>query len=283
MKKPFQIDRFISLKVVKPIRKYFPANDKSQLVILMYHSISDKNENEVAPFYRLRTRNRQFEEQLTYLHLNGYNVLPLEQAIEKIVSKTLHGRNVCITFDDGLLDFYTNAYPVLQKFKYSSTVFIPVEYINDRKLSLKGQEHLTWDQIAEMFKNNVTFGSHSMSHRKLDLLNEAELKRELQDSKEIMEKHLQTTVKMFSYPFAFPETNKEFIKTLKNILLKSGYTLGVTTKIGSVDQKVDTLFLNRIPINSSDDQEIFQAKLEGNYNWIHWFQYVSKGFHNGYK
>jgi hypothetical protein len=37
-------------------------------------------------------------------------------------------------------------------------------------------------------------------------------------------------------------------------------------------------FLPRIPVNSWDDEQFFQAKIEGGYDWLHWAQALKKSF-----
>lgn len=63
------------------------------------------------------------------------------------------------------------------------------------------QLSLTWDQVNEMIESGLcTIGCHSMSHPALTRITNEELMAELTESKHIIENHIHTTVKHFSYP-----------------------------------------------------------------------------------
>jgi hypothetical protein len=63
---------------------------------------------------------------------------------------------------------------------------------------------------------------------------------------------------------------------LRNMLMQAGYENGVSTIIGTADSSSDRLFLERIPVNSSDDGAFLAAKLRGGYEWLHALQLASK-------
>ena len=100
--------------------------------------------------------------------------------------------------------------------------------------------------------------------------------RELIESKDRIEYEIGHEISSFSYPYAFPEQDSAFCHMLRNMLVNSGYILGVTTAIGSVYEFDDRIFLKRLPINAYDDQLLFQAKIEGAYNWLYLFQFATK-------
>jgi peptidoglycan/xylan/chitin deacetylase (PgdA/CDA1 family) len=59
-----------------------------------------------------------------------FNVIPLTQAVEGIQSSELPPRAACITFDDGYIDNYTNALPILKKYGLPATIFIATDYLD---------------------------------------------------------------------------------------------------------------------------------------------------------
>lgn len=271
-----QIDRLISIYAVEPLHDVFTPNQYPQLSILMYHSISNTDESNINPYYRLCTSPIQFEEQLNFIKQNNYTILSLEQAVKGLFTDKLNGRNVVITFDDGYKDFYTNAFPVLQKHGFTATVFLPVEFITNHNVKLKNMPHLSWNDIVELSQHGISFGSHTYFHRQLSELLPFEVELELKNSKRAIEEYLGITINTFSYPFAFPEARPEFVTYLKKCMLDCGYLYGVTTKIGTAQKEQDPLFFHRIPINSSDDLQLFKTKLEGNYDWLYLIQHATK-------
>jgi len=52
--------------------------------------------------------------------------------------------------------------------------------------------------------------------------------------------------------------------------------VGVSTVIGTACRGGDPFFLPRIPVNSHDDLQLFEAKLNGGYDWLHPIQYAYK-------
>jgi peptidoglycan/xylan/chitin deacetylase (PgdA/CDA1 family) len=126
-----------------------------------------------------------------------------------------------ITFDDGYRDFYTNAFPILQKYHFPATVFLPTDFIENETNKLRGKDHLTWSLVAELSASGISFGSHTLSHPQLHDLGRNEIKHELRDSKKSIEDKTGKPVTSFSFPFAFPEEEKIFKDELKNILKKT--------------------------------------------------------------
>ncbi len=91
--------------------------------ILYYHSISD------API-RSSVSPGAFESQLEYLVRDGYTLLSLSQAIDRLASGTAFGdRSAVITLDDGFQDNYEHALPILTRLKGPAMIFLTVGYI----------------------------------------------------------------------------------------------------------------------------------------------------------
>jgi hypothetical protein len=102
------------------------------------------------------------------------------------------------------------------------------------------------------------------------------VKDEIRHSKQIIESKIGAPVDSFSYPFAFPEEDKELTRRLTDTLIACGYKYGVSTRIGRASVKDPLFFFKRLPVNSRDDLAFFKAKLEGGYDWLHWIQLTSK-------
>jgi peptidoglycan/xylan/chitin deacetylase (PgdA/CDA1 family) len=123
--------------------------------------------------------------------------------------------------------------------------------------------------VRELYSNAIQFGSHTLNHPKLKLLKAAEIDEEVGRSKCTIEDKIGGAVTSFSYPYALPETDKVFICNLKDTLERYAYKNGVSTVIGTAGSNDDRFFLPRLPVNSWDDLQLFQAKLEGGYDWLH--------------
>ena len=62
-----------------------------------------------------------------------------------------------ITFDDGYRDFYRQAFPVLNQYGFSATVFLPTAHVGERAVAFKGKECLTWGQVRELQSGRAFF------------------------------------------------------------------------------------------------------------------------------
>jgi peptidoglycan/xylan/chitin deacetylase (PgdA/CDA1 family) len=102
---------------------------------------------------------------------------------------------------------------------------------------------LNWSEVAEMSRNGVSFGAHTLSHPFLPALPLDQAKDEILASKQIIEAHLRTQVKHFAIPNGQPA---DFNKTLTNFCREIGFHTIVTTVAGVVDQKADLLSLRRV-------------------------------------
>lgn len=271
-----RIDRAISVHVVHPWLKLSARIVGRSVPVLMYHSISEDPEPSVHPYFKVNTHPEVFQMHLELLRDKGFKPLALSE-VYGVLEQRNPDKHVVITFDDGLLDFYTNAYPLLRRFGYLATVFLPTGYISERPApNMENHLSLAWTHVREMSNAGVDFGSHSITHPQLALVDHRVMEREIVDSKKMIEDKLCKPVESFAYPLRFPEENKGFVARYREILSKAGYRLGVTTIIGTVSATDDPLTLRRLPLNSCDDSTLLIAKLAGAYNWLHLPQLIAK-------
>lgn len=101
---------------------------KDRLLVLCYHGISQCDEHEWSPALYLSPE--LFEARLRILAGEGYKVLPLGEAMERLRAKSLPPRSVVITFDDGFSDFHSAAFPLLLKYGFPATVYLTTYYVH---------------------------------------------------------------------------------------------------------------------------------------------------------
>lgn len=136
---------------------------------------------------------------------------------------------------------------------------------------------LTWDQIFDLHRQGVDFGSHTVTHAQLHGLDDwSKVRRELSDSKKCLQEVLGTEVQDFSYPYAYPQNDRNFCLKLSHTLKECGYKTCVTTSIGVLSPGINLFAIKRLPINDDDDLLLFHAKLKGLYNWVGVFQSIVK-------
>ena len=188
-------------------------------VIVAYHKVDNRFE-----FGITRTTVRQFRRQMEYLSQSNCSVIHPDQVLqtEGVADPVL------LTFDDGYAAFYANAFPVLREYGFPALVFLITDYIGqwnawDANLGWIRFRHLDWDQIREMNRYGIEFGSHTCSHRDLTRLSKAEIRHELADSKAVIEEHLGRPVKYLSYPFG--SYDERVIAIAKELDYKAAYSL----------------------------------------------------------
>jgi peptidoglycan/xylan/chitin deacetylase (PgdA/CDA1 family) len=276
-----RLDRLATLYVFHPLASR-RANRGLRIPILMYHSISDSgisgSRDAQHAYFHTATAPARFTEHMQYLRDNGYTAVRLTEALDLITTGCAPQavRPVVITFDDGFRDFYTHAFPILARHRFPANMFLPTAFIGDHRSSFNGAACLTWDEVRELHAAGMEFGSHTVTHRRLRELPPADVEGELCRSKETIEDRLGAPVDCFSYPYAFPETLRSFVATLRNTLVRYEYRVGVSTIIGAATHSNDRFFLPRLPVNSLDDLPLFRAKLEGGYDWLHGLQRLKK-------
>lgn len=156
--------------------------------VLLYHRVGTEKDDLTIPVSR-------FQADMDFLVSEGYHSLSLDE-IKQHVKDPLQGlpeKPVIISFDDGYLDNYTNAFPVLQQHGLKGVFFIITGMMGQ-------QDRMTPDQIREMQAAGMSFGSHTVTHRSLGNLSAAENEQEVTRSKEDLTKVLGKPVDFIAYP-----------------------------------------------------------------------------------
>jgi peptidoglycan/xylan/chitin deacetylase (PgdA/CDA1 family) len=272
-----RFDRAGTLYCAAPLLGILPGRSGGRIPILMYHSVADEDESALQPYYWIATTPAQFFEQMSWLHQQGYRTASLAatvgllQAGGNTVEKT-----VVITFDDGYRNFAQHAFPVLQQFGFTATMFLPTASIGDQPQVFNRRECMTWGEVRELQQCGIVFGSHTVTHPQLYGLQPERIREEILRSRQTIEDKTGCAVDTFAYPYAFPQTDRSFKTMLRSILQESGYGYGVCTQIGRAGRASDPLFLERLPVNSADDSALLRAKLTGAYDWVGTLQSLAK-------
>lgn len=190
--------------------------------ILMYHYVSTPPED--ADVYRtdLSVEPEVLLEQMTYLAENGYTPIDFYDLSRAITTdQPLPSKPVILTFDDGYLDNYENAYPILEQFGFKATFFIVTEFV-DRNL----EGYMTWEMIAEMASAGHRFEPHSRTHPDLREQSRAFLIWEILGPIETLTYHLGYQPRYFSYP------SGRYDEDVINILQELDMWGAVTTQSG---------------------------------------------------
>lgn len=238
---------------------------RGRLRILTYHSIADGDD------LLLHVRPGLFEDHLRMLVDEGYHSLRVCDLVQADTTFDELPRRVVITFDDGLLNNKTIACPILNKYGFVATFFIPAGAVSEQRRLAHlpemreywGYEMLSWDDIRQMADEGFEIGSHSLTHVRVSQQNENVARRETGEAKKILDRELNQPVTSFAYPKGHRDSFSAFTRQL---LQQAGYTVGCTQMGGPVRPAADLLELPRNGITGLDDPRSFRRLLAGQYD-----------------
>jgi peptidoglycan/xylan/chitin deacetylase (PgdA/CDA1 family) len=212
--------------------------------IILYHriDISPINSQYYVP-------PEKFEAEIKLLHDWEYTTITTEMLVKAITEGAdLPPRPIIITFDDGHLNNYTTAFPILQKYGFTGVLYIVGNYMG-------AEDYMDADQIKEMAAAGWEVGSHSMSHKDLTALNPDLQRMEIVESREKLEAELGVPVLTIAYPFGI--SNEGVIDYAHFAGYIAGMSLGFT-----YDQGLSNLYtLQRRDIKGTYDVKQFASFL----------------------
>ncbi|MDO8503498.1 MAG: polysaccharide deacetylase family protein [bacterium] len=184
--------------------------------VLLYHHVQPQEDAKANGQVSISMSNEIFATQMAYLKERGYRTLTPRELLDGLVSNSLSGRIVLLTFDDGYEDFYKYAYPELVKNSLRATVFVSTGLMGN-------PGYLSWGQISEMKGSGlITFGNHTWSHKNLGAASEEGIRYEVATAKTQLEEHGLGPVDLFAYPYG-GET-KKVQKMLEDLGIKIAFT-----------------------------------------------------------
>ena len=219
--------------------KWVKQDKPVKLPILMYHAIHVMDPSEAANS-GLIVDPETFESHLKALKEAGYYTLSPAEAYKALTENVLpeNKKVVWLTFDDSLKDFYTQAYPILQKYQMKATNNVITGFVQAGR-----EDILTLDEIKEMKKNGMSFEDHTVNHPDLSVSSADTQNSELQDSKEYLDRNLSQTTTTVAYP------SGRYSETTLQLAEKLGYKMGLTTNNGLASLSDGLLSLNRVRVN----------------------------------
>jgi peptidoglycan/xylan/chitin deacetylase (PgdA/CDA1 family) len=188
--------------------------------IILYHRIDTSPIN--SQYY---VPPEKFDEEMKLLHDWGYTTITTELLIKAInEGADLPPRPILITFDDGHLNNYTTAFPIMQKYGFTGVLYIVANYMG-------ADQYMNVDQIKEMASAGWEVGSHSVNHIDLTSLEPERQRYEVVESRAILEVKLGVPVLTIAYPFGV--SNSSVIDYAHFAGYIGGMSLGYTHNQGN--------------------------------------------------
>lgn len=155
------------------IKEQSGENKEIRVPIIMYHSILIHNNrgssNTITP--------NEFENDLKYIKENGYTTIMMSDLIGYVYGENeLPEKPLIITFDDGFLNNYVYALPLLKKYDCKATLSI-IGICTDKFTQITSNDleysHLTWEQLNQMVESgrfeiqNHTYDLHKSTNKRV--------------------------------------------------------------------------------------------------------------------
>lgn len=240
---------FSGVEVVAPVpavAEPVVLETQTRVPIIMYHYVRDVNKAADPLGWNLSVTSELFEQQIAWLAEQGYVGIHLKDLIDGFVPD----RAVVLTFDDGLEDFYTTALPILQKHGFTASNSIVTGMIGTH-------EHMNEEQVRAVIDAGVEITSHTIGHVNMASLSEAEVRRQLIESRDYLESKFGIEVVGFVYP------SGKYNNLVARILGEEGYLVAVTTEYGEADLASDNmLLLPRVRVDNRGGFAGFVKKME---------------------
>ena len=226
---------FMGKKEEPVVHQVAKAEDHRGVTVLNYHKIDNT-------FHSLSVRPEDFEKQMKWLSQHGYHTITPDQLYEFVTNGVeLPDNPVMITFDDGYVDNYKNAYPIMKKYGFVGTIFVVTTYLE------KYPNYLTWDQARELEANGFSIESHTATHKSMTEASDDQIMEELTKSKAMLNEKLGKDSCFIAYPTG--TYNLHIAQLVKN----AGYKAGFTIKYDAVNRNSNVYALERVPIFHTED------------------------------
>lgn len=244
---------------VNKLAKGIQSTYHQRLKILAYHGVV-KN---TPDLYEVRAD--IFSDQMLILKDEGYHVLHLRQAVKNLYNGQIAGKTVVITFDDAHESILENAVPVLQKFGFPATIFVPTGLAGEKEHFSKddeiGNRIMDWSQLKSLVDVGICVDSHSVSHPDLRTLNQKALNYEIQESYISLVNQFGKRDYFFAYPFGL------FDRNIRNSIAESKFVGALCYgSILSNWQKTDIYQLKREKILSTINLKQFKKIINPDYD-----------------
>lgn len=219
--------------ILTPSPKVMAAGD-TDIPVLLYHRVGDTE----GP---LTITPDKFAEDLSRLRQMGYETISLEtfRRYKADPETPLPSRPIMISFDDGYLDNYLNAYLLLRKYGMTAAFYIITSLVG-------AEDRLAAGHIREMAANGMSIGSHTVSHRQLGDLGTEEATNEMSLSRLYLEGLLQKPVQFIAYP------KGSYNESTGAVARETGYWGGFSILPGTCSRGTNSYMLRRIPVFSFD-------------------------------
>ena len=215
-------------------------------VIVAFHRVNDRTAGDA-----LSVSVDAFE-RLCGFFARYYDVVSLGDLVARLEGGQNIARQLAITFDDGYLDNYEQAAPILEAYQLPATFFITSQFIETDTIAWWDAEispplpWMSWAQVEELASRGFSIGGHTRTHANLGEIAGDAASKEIAGGRQELEAKLGQPVDLFAYPYgrvdAIVEENRALVR-------EAGFRCCVSCHGGTITNRSDPFRLERVPIN----------------------------------
>jgi peptidoglycan/xylan/chitin deacetylase (PgdA/CDA1 family) len=220
---------------------------RNAAVVVAFHRVL----NEPASDDSLTTSVSAFEGYCRYFKRH-FRVIPLAELVRKLECGQPFNRELAITFDDGYLNNFENAVPVLEKLSLPATFFIVSQWMEsdvvpfwDRQLGVR-YPWMSWDQVRELTRRGFDVGAHTQTHVDLGKVSAAEARTEILGARLDLESRLSRAVDLFAYPYG---GRQHLTDENRRVVRDAGFRCCCSATGELTTVATDPFCLGRVPIS----------------------------------
>ena len=218
---------------------------RSKMAIVAFHRVNDALQVD-----GLTCTSTKFEDFCRFF-ARHFKVLPVAEQVAGCRAGRDMGGTLSITFDDGYLDNFEVAAPILRKLGLPATFFITTGFIGsqapapwDTALAVR-PGWMDWDHVRGLVAQGFHIGSHTDTHIDMARSDPQRVRDELETSKRKLRDQIGLAVDLFAYPFGGREHMSE---RSRGLVREAGFSCCASCYGGVNSSGADPYDLNRIGI-----------------------------------
>ena len=232
---------------------------KPRRVVLLYHAVGLGQD--ACP-------TELFAAQMEYISSNT-KVMSLE---EILCSRSVDPVQTAVTFDDGYLSVFKEAFPIMERNGIPGSVYVNTGSIaaddagrknSDALLGhLSSEKFMLWSELSALQDAGWVVGSHGVDHVNMTSLDDEVLRFQLEESRLSIEKSLDCTCDTFAFPWGLNCTKS------RAAVKAAGYRHAAGTIHGAIQSEAEDLAFQRIDIRQDYSLQDFISVVNGDWDFL---------------
>lgn len=217
-------------------------------VVVAFHRVHD-----TASAEELTVGVRTFERYCRFFR-DHFNVVPLVDLVARLERGQAPNRELAITFDDGYLDNFQNAAPILERLSLPATFFVVTRWIGTDvvpgwdRIAGVSYPWMTWAHVRSLRRRGFEVGAHTRTHVDLGAVGPGEAEMEVAGARADLERELNAPARLFAFPYG---GRRNITEATRQIVKRAGFRCCCSCYGGDVPVRTDPFCIRRVAINDS--------------------------------